>query len=345
VDRDTWNSLSQFQTFDLVQRRFKRRYGLDLNADRTWEITACFVQAQEYFSNAERSAEPVRPLLLYYGALALSRGLILFLKSDAREATLSPRHGLTAVDWQQTLSRGIANVLELEVRCGDGTYSELAAATENHIVTTTPVQGGTVQIAGLRPPLGESSSGSIKFDDVLSRVPELRDAYRDVTERTPKVLHGVIIDTASAQVIRIAQHPVLGLTTAGEIRLMLGVPPEVEIGGSPGDQMFSVPNLAYRLPPVFPMSDLSGRPIMEDFDQHAGSIIAPWPNGGYLSPLLRCFVASYFLGMLVRYFPSRWMSLIRNDKGDAAVPLLRAATDHIERAFPRLALRALDQTG
>ena len=40
--------------------------------------------------------------------------------------------------------------------------------------------------------------------------------------------------------------------------------------------------------------------------------------------------------MLVRYFPSRWMALIRNEGGDGALPFLREAMDYIDQDFPRL---------
>lgn len=35
------------------------------------------------------------------------------------------------------------------------------------------------------------------------------------------------------------------------------------------------------------------------------------------------------------------MGFMRNEKGDAAAPLLRAAMDHVERNFPSLILDAL----
>jgi hypothetical protein len=41
----------------------------------------------------------------------------------------------------------------------------------------------------------------------------------------------------------------------------------------------------------------------------------------------------------VRYFPSRWMALIRNEGGDGALPILREAMDYIDQDFPRLVQR------
>jgi hypothetical protein len=50
---------------------------------------------------------------------------------------------------------------------------------------------------------------------------------------------------------------------------------------------------------------------------------------------------SYFLGMLVRYFPSRWIALLRNEKGDVAQPILIAAVNAIETDYPILAAGSL----
>lgn len=342
MDRDTWNSLSHFRTFDLVQRQFVLRHERELSSERTWEIISCFIQAHEYFSSAEAAAETVRPVLLYYGVLSISRGIILFLDGSTREATLSAKHGLRTGAWEQVLSRGIGKVLQLDVKIENGTYTELARATENRFVAPTPLEGGMFEIAGLRPPLGESSLKTINLSDVLSRVPRLRKVYGEVTQEKPRVFLGVIIGSIDAQIIRIARDPMVGLTTAEEVRAIFHVPDDIEIGGWGGDpMMFPFPNFAYRLPHNVSSTGLSGRPALEEFGDKYGSLIVPWPNGGYVSPLLRCFLASYFLGMLVRYYPSRWMAFIRNEKGDAVLPLLRETIDYVEQDYPRLALEAL----
>src|SRR5262245_1989886 len=126
----TRNSLSHLQSFDLVQREFHRWHGRELNAERTWEIVSSFVQGQEYFESAATAAEAVRPLLLYYGVLSLSRGLIIFLQNIS-EAALKPSHGLEMKSWRDTLAAKDRNVLDLSVSITEGTFSELASATRN----------------------------------------------------------------------------------------------------------------------------------------------------------------------------------------------------------------------
>lgn len=70
-------------------------------------------------------------------------------------------------------------------------------------------------------------------------------------------------------------------------------------------------------------------------------IVEAFPGGDRLSELLRSFLLSYMLGMLVRYHPSRWVSLLRNEKGDAAQPCLRAAARTLAADFPRQVVEAL----
>ena len=70
-------------------------------------------------------------------------------------------------------------------------------------------------------------------------------------------------------------------------------------------------------------------------------ILEDFPNGDRLSELLRTFLISYMIGMLVRYFPSRWIALLRNEKGDLAQPVLMASVNAVERDFPTLIADAL----
>jgi hypothetical protein len=60
-----------------------------------------------------------------------------------------------------------------------------------------------------------------------------------------------------------------------------------------------------------------------------------------LSELVRSFLLGHILGMLVRYYPSRWISLLRNEKGDAALPCQKAIASAVAADFPRLVVEAL----
>ena len=52
----------------------------------------------------------------------------------------------------------------------------------------------------------------------------------------------------------------------------------------------------------------------------------PFPGGARYSQLCVTYMLAYILGMLVRYYPTHWMSLIHGDRGDSLWPTLNRAT-------------------
>jgi hypothetical protein len=76
-----------------------------------------------------------------------------------------------------------------------------------------------------------------------------------------------------------------------------------------------------------------------------GTLVAlrPMPGGLELSKLAMAFAASYALGMLVRYFPSHWVSMLQNVRHDGALPTLLAVLEHIERDVPRMVTEFLER--
>jgi hypothetical protein len=84
LNRETWNEISQCQTFDLVRRAYHRKHDRKLNAQRNWEIISCFIQAQAYFESATAASETVRPLLLYSHGLHEPRGHSLLEEGHER---------------------------------------------------------------------------------------------------------------------------------------------------------------------------------------------------------------------------------------------------------------------
>ena len=90
----TWYALHEYETLDITSRAYQARHHRRPSADQVRQITSNFIQGREYFLSSTSAARAVRPLLQYYGVLALARGLILFLNPTAREANLVQGHGL-----------------------------------------------------------------------------------------------------------------------------------------------------------------------------------------------------------------------------------------------------------
>lgn len=100
----TWTELSAYESAELVERFVRERKGEKLDPGKAHEIATQFSQGREYFRSATDASELVRPLILYYGVLALARGAVLF--RHAGRDTLATSHGLSARsdDWDSLTS-------------------------------------------------------------------------------------------------------------------------------------------------------------------------------------------------------------------------------------------------
>jgi hypothetical protein len=77
-------------------------------------------------------------------------------------------------------------------------------------------------------------------------------------------------------------------------------------------------------------------PMAVDQDKNIGWLIRPFSNGDNIIDIHRMFIESFILGMLSRYFPSKWMSLLRSEKGDIARSVVLAAIARVETEFPKV---------
>ena len=102
-----WREISRFESYDLVRSWYQQTHQRQINAAKTRQINAFFIQGREYFKSASSADMSVKPLLLYYGVLSLSRGAILLRNTGKKEESLAPSHGLKEVNWRGTMSGGI----------------------------------------------------------------------------------------------------------------------------------------------------------------------------------------------------------------------------------------------
>lgn len=340
--RRTWENLSRYESHDYIGKWYTRRHRRTLSASRTKEITSCFIQGREYFVSAASSANSVRPLLLYYGVLALSRGVILLRDPAKNEANLKPSHGLEVVDWQGTLARGISGILDVEIRATNGTFGELVTAVGSQQQTawfTLPRFAPGYFHSTYPNPKFLTDNSKIKLDDLLSRDCRLLSTYSETTGRPTRVHLCEVV--ADQNAVEFSIFNLGGSVTQELVETKFGWPEGTVVNARPQARRMPIPNYFITLPhsdlnavkPVIPLTQYTGNDgmfVLEDFS-----------NGDRYSELLRTFLLSYILGMLVRYFPSRWIALLRNEKGDVAQPLLVGAMNAIEVDYPELIKGAL----
>jgi hypothetical protein len=186
---------------------------------------------------------------------------------------------------------------------------------------------------------GFAAGGSdIRLDDILSRDPRLLTLYDETMGRSGRVYigritaHGDKVDVDFIQ--NRADQNLDGLVAGkriGDLERRHGIDalPIPSRFFTVQTANLDVNTLKNKLPMIWYES---GR------FQH---IIEDFPNGDKLSSLLRMFLLSYCMGMLVRYFPSRWRALTQNQSGDIIQPLLLASINNLQTYFPARLLQAL----
>jgi len=323
-----WRKLLSLESRDLVQRKFKQIHGRELNARRAREITASTVQAREYFSNANRSDNSVKPLLLFYGVASLSRSIVLLLKADNGEESLLKGHGLETFEWKNTLqtdiSKSLRNISSLTVRTCKGLFRDLITSTEN--ITCLHVYSSAVdwRLSYRIPDIGNI----ISFGDILDRLPDLDYEYTNWVDRPPLYFRvgnlkfseeeGLVGSICSPHQ---ADAETLFASEGYEIKQM-----------ESSCVIKCSTELMQRNPPLF---------INSYLNKHFSSIpilylIKPFHERLKYSQICISYILAFMLGMLARYYPTHWMALVRGEKGDAAWPAVNTSLSYVEQAYPEL---------
>jgi YaaC-like Protein len=336
-----WEALSMFESRDYIESSYRRRHGRQLNARDANAVATCFIQGREYFEAAIQSATSVRPLLIYYGVLSMSRGLILLRDSSKKEESLKPSHGIEAVDWGGTLAGGLDKILDVRIRATKGTFGELVGAAGNTQATGWWNRPGFVvglYRATLPRPAFVDGVDCITLDDLLSRDHRFLAVYPQTTGRKSRVHLGEVVADPSRG-IDVSVYS--SFATEMEFRKQFGQPASRAIVSRVNGDRLPIPNTHFLVPGADLNALKTELPLTQFIGNDGMFVVEDLPNGDRLSELLRTFLLSYILGMIVRYYPSRWIALLRNEKGDAAQPCLKAAARAITNDFPKLVIQTL----
>ncbi|MBW4540786.1 MAG: YaaC family protein [Myxacorys chilensis ATA2-1-KO14] len=339
---DPWEVLINYESNELVRRRYKEIHNREANAAHALEISASFSQGAAYFSSAKNADRVVRPLLLYYGVLSLARGTAIFLRRGIREASLSPAHGLSTVNWGQTLAQSNSDIGDIRIRVTkDGSIHEFAEATGNQ--TLMRISKSAINQTSTHDTLVNNQEFTLS--DILSRFPELMQQYIRWRSDGRCAIGGVEESSPAGSVIirinkkwgtfsanhdlvkRVVEHlDVLSIQEAPDFwHVSIGVP----LGEVASER--NIPGHWDYVP-------------SDGFGIGFSCLVGRYPGGWLGSKPVALFLLAYILGMLARYFPSQWTSLVRNYGNDAASPTLLSAMDTIERQFPQTIADFLDRS-
>lgn len=318
-----WNSLIEYESRDLVQRAYQKRHGRSLSANAIQEITSSFIQAREYYLNASRSAITVKPLLQYYGVVALTRGLVLVLTRSLSASALKPSHGLDTKNWKETLAKGLSALGSLEIIIREGTFYELLKATDNSSYFKANSSGINWRVPYNLPETGQTFT----LENVVSVLQDVSKEYsvwKDTDFISVKMEElKVTDDNFEVAICKRSKHEYIEKVFPPDL---CGHPSVTDDGG--------------KLKLIFPKSFIPYFSQMSDGPFGIGDVyIVPRISESiYLNTISLYFSASFMFGMLARYFPATWISLGRVEKGDAIFPLVNHLLDTIQFKFPQIVL-------
>lgn len=328
---EVWQRLLSLESRDATSKIFNQIHARELSARRAKEINAAAKQAREFFRNAAEAAYSVRPLLTFYGVTCLSRSLILLLKPNGGEETLAGSHGLETVDWGRDLngevSEAIRHLHKIRIRTTAGLFSDFISQTQNRLSIHVNSAAVDWNMCYDEPPVG----AIISLGELFARMPDLGP---DVQGIGPPLY-----------------TPVSELQSVDNNKLQFKVreapfAPMREFYEQSG---YSINTSAGWLTVLATQETLSAKPplfvhtyVHKLFQTIPTLNVAlPFSEGACFSQLGMTYLIAYFLGMLVRYFPTQWTSLVQSEKGDTWWPAINRAQHLVEESFPELVIELI----
>ena len=240
-----------------------------------------------------------------------------------REANIRPKHGLSTHKWRNVLSDGPKAIGTLSVRVTRGIFMDFLTATDNRFYFRSNSSTVNWSIGGDIPEV----NASFTFEEVVARIPGLAAQYRAWTGRESQFM--------LMRALKIHADKSQYEFTVNPLTNQLGV-----------DDVFPMAQCTNRTVSA-KNTDLIVRydqPFLPYFSQKSEGVFGigdialyrPLDSMLYATPIAVCFMASYMLGMLCRYFPSVWMALASSERGDAAYPLVTRLIDWIQITFPAM---------
>ncbi len=358
---NSWDVISIYESVDLVKKFYLLRHGRKLSTSKSKEVIAAIKQGKAYFESAKNASFVVKPVLLYYGTLSLSRATILFGDSVAREANLKEAHGLQTMGWGGNLGGDIAKLADLRIRTTEGTFGNLCSVTGNfdgHRRRRHDFVDG-VEIQELKY---SAIPAGVEFSirDVLTRVVRLRDVYQTVFGDEPLSLFSGIggeqNQNPDAKYINFLCEERVNLTSEEKFAQLFSIDfnqNEVQFFKSPSCFGSGKDAIQVRILMVGDGRRRICLPVLHQTKQRVGNIsidlaqdvlIWPFADKYFLSSFGILFLLSYLLGMLGRYFPSVWTDVLSGTvSGDSLYPLLVQSMDVIEMDIPDLVGRELQR--
>ena len=333
MNQEIWQQLLSLESRDITQRWFYKIHGRELNSRRVKEINAAAKQAREYFRNSSNSNYYVRPLLTFYGVASLSRALILLLKRNSGEESLSSGHGLATINWNNQLSGGtsvgLPSILNLKIETCAGLFSDLLKETNNRISIHVSSSNVDWRLNYDIP----NEGFQVSLIDLFSRIPDL---FLDFSNVSSEIRYSCVNELSCNQ-----QNGFRVKVNNKHFNLFANTFHNFGYKIDNQDQWSILTcdiSTFSKNKPLFIHSY-----IQKTFGAIPSLYIAePFSGKFNYSQLCITYMTAYFLGMLARYFPTHWISLVQGEKGDALWPTINRAQQFVENSYPELVVEMIN---
>lgn len=334
TNQEVKQQLLQLENRDIVKKWFKKIHNRELSTSRAKEINAAAKQSAEFFRNAENASYSVRPLFTYYGVYTLSRALVLLFKAQGGENTLKEGHGLGTDGWSSVLMGGDASthlgeIGKLRVKSSKGLFNELLCETGNHITIHINSAGIDWGFSYDVPEPGYVFT----LDDVLSRIPDLQPDIKEM---------GVVENYVRVNTLTYREADGFSCDVYGDNEDVLSAYKRNGYQCISKGNGLEITCTSEQLNNYVPQ--LLHKYVQKDFGTIPSLyLVAPFEENMRLSEIAVVFLMSYYLGMLVRYYPTHWISLIQGDNGDGYWPVLNRAQNYVMQVFPELCMELIQE--
>ena len=334
TEYEVWQNLRPLESFDNVKAWFEKIHGRTLSSRRASEIACAAKQSREYFRNAKQADYSVRSLLTFYGVASLSRAVTLLLNRNNGEEVLTKGHGLEVFRWSEILSGDISEALRnlgmLEVKTCHGLFEDFLNAVQN--TTYIHTRGSRADmVISYEVPIIERN---ISLEELLSRIPDLKqDAVALCDVKYTTVNKWDYTEKDGFKAVCPSDLP----QSLCEAYRNYGY--QINEVGKEYVSLDCSTDLFYKKTPLF---------LHCYIDKMFGSIprlclVEPLNCDCNYCEMGICYLISYFMGMLSRYFPTHWVSLINGGPGDRLWPVINRAQNYVETVFPELIVELIQE--
>lgn len=335
----SWSELRYYESKESLRKLCSTKLGYNLSCVRSEQIISCFHMARDYYASALAANITIAPLLMYYSMTNLAKAVTLIFggKTYTSLESLGESHGLGMIKKDSTPS-----CLE-QYKCkinGSGTFvsflNTVSYDVKFHVFDNQEIR--------LKVSRGDELLGKqIALKDILLNIPALKTLCAKTFEQSPKI----------TPVLISAEHDVFDLeytkpkytlrfydNTASDLGITLETPENWDRISWHDKEGFII---SKDIPKRFS--------YWSEFDQIFNDPHSPAIRGrAYLDPTrqplfstwISCYVGIYIMGMIVRYYPDIWVSIISRKTDSQILAILESFISISSVTFPAHVLALLD---